>query len=65
MPNENQLTPAEREFELHLAGLPPARHGIKPEIVFFRAGQKAALRRLHRWQGAFSVIILTLSLIHI
>ncbi|MBN2506363.1 MAG: hypothetical protein JXQ71_06685 [Verrucomicrobia bacterium] len=58
MPDKNELTPAELELELHLAGLQPAQHGIKPEIVFFRAGQKSALRRLRRWQAASSLMVL-------
>jgi len=60
MPDENQLTPAERELELHLAALQPARHGIKPETVFFRAGQETALRQLRCWQAASTLLLLTL-----
>jgi hypothetical protein len=60
MPFENQLTPDERELEAQLAGLRPAQPAMERDELMFRAGQATAARRLHRWQGATSLMGLAL-----
>lgn len=62
MPDEENLTPAERELELALGGLRPAGPSIDRDRMMFRAGQASAGRRDRVWQGATAALALALGL---
>ena len=56
MPNEEPLTPADRELEAALQGLAPAAPGIDRDRLMFVAGQASARRRQRVWQGATATL---------
>jgi len=56
MSNEEGLTPAQRELELALSSVRPARGGLNRDRVLFRAGQASARRQGMRMAGAMGVL---------
>ncbi len=52
MPNQDDLSPGERELEAALAGLHAAAPSINRDELMFRAGQRSARRRTRAWQTA-------------
>ena len=57
MRNEEELTPAEREFQETLGGLRFADASMDRDRLLFRAGQLAARRRGRIWQASTVVLI--------
>ena len=64
--NAEGLTPAERELELALGALRPARPSLSREQILFEAGRAsaevAARRRLFAWRAAAAVLLAGLGL---
>jgi hypothetical protein len=60
MRNDDGMTPLERELEMALGGLTPARTAIDRDRVMFRAGQASARRRRHLWQGVSATLAILL-----
>lgn len=61
MPNENGLTPAERELEAALGGLQPVAVAIERDRLMYRAGQSSARRRNLAWPILSISLVLMLS----
>lgn len=61
MHEDNQLNPAEREFESALRQLRPADHAIDRDQLMYSAGQRAARRSQHRWQAATAALTVLLA----
>ena len=66
MPNENGLTPAERELEAVLGGLQPVAVAIERDRLMYRAGQSSAHRRNLAWPilSIALAMMLGVSLLH-
>lgn len=60
--HEENLTPAEREFEATLRGLSPAAPAIDRNQLMYRAGYAAGSRRQRSWQGLAAVLAAGLGL---
>lgn len=61
MRKEDELTPAEAEFEATLAGLQPAGASINRDQLMYQAGYKAGRRRNRFWQGATALLAVGLA----
>ena len=62
MPNEETLTPAERELQEALGTLQPAAAGIDRDGLMFRAGRASVRRALRPWQAASVVLAACLAI---
>jgi hypothetical protein len=57
MDEKNDLSPANREFEMALRSLSPAVGRIDPISAAFAAGRRSANHRLHVWQSAVAAML--------
>ena len=56
MSPQDELTPAEREFELALKSLTPTPARVDPAAAAFEAGRRQARRRRWGWQAAAAAV---------
>ena len=62
MPNQDELTPADRELESALGCLRPAGAGMDRGELMFRLGQASVRRRGRIWQGLAAVLVACLAI---
>ncbi len=60
MSHEDNLNPADREFEDALRSLSPKTARIDPVAAAFCAGERSARRTTRRWQAVAAVMVLAL-----
>ena len=60
MQDDDRLTPSEKEIEIALCGLKPARTTMNRDHVMFLAGRMSARRQGRIWQGASCLLGLVL-----
>lgn len=59
-PENDDLTPADRELEDALRGLRPGAAGIDPLAIAFAAGAASTRRSLFMWRSAAAVLVMAL-----
>lgn len=59
MPNEERLSPADRELEAALASLRPVAPDIHPMQMMFEAGRASARTGRRVWQGLAAALRLS------
>lgn len=60
MPNDDRLTPMEKELEAALGALKPTGTAIGRDRVMFAAGQASARRHNRLWQGVSGILVILL-----
>jgi hypothetical protein len=60
MSHEDNLNPADREFEDALRSLSPKTARVDPIAAAFRAGERSARRTTRVWQSLAAIVVLAL-----